>query len=297
MRGSFPSEVKGWAELTDAQRFFDEATKSHEWVFRGVPADWQLKTSLERARQEFGVGWAKLPDLEVKLIHEFVRRYRLYVREPVPKKDDTLEWLSLMRHHGAPTRLLDFTFSFMIAVYFAIEDAREDWPKADRVVWAVNKTWLTEAADRVAKRLGKRLYSLFRRYKRFRDGNAFREVFLNNRPALISPVGPYRMNQRLTVQQGLFLCPGNVSRPFQDNLHALDGWKDNVHPIRIAGSCRGELLEKLDRTAINRATLFPGLDGFAQSLRTRITLLKRLQSMEGRARTRINLDIKAMGEW
>src|SRR5881227_953261 len=37
-----------------------------------------------------------------------------------------LEWLALMQHYGAPTRLLDFTESFWIALYFAFEDAEED---------------------------------------------------------------------------------------------------------------------------------------------------------------------------
>src|SRR5438093_2893211 len=38
----------------------------------------------------------------------------------------TLEWLALMQHYGAPTRLLDFTYSFWIALFFAFEEAEND---------------------------------------------------------------------------------------------------------------------------------------------------------------------------
>jgi hypothetical protein len=41
-----------------------------------------------------------------------------------------------MQHHGAPTRLLDFTYSIYVAAYFALESA-----DADAAVWAVNAPW------------------------------------------------------------------------------------------------------------------------------------------------------------
>jgi len=44
-----------------------------------------------------------------------------------------------MQHHGAPTRLLDFTYSFYIAAYFALEESEKDC-----AIWALNMKWSVE---------------------------------------------------------------------------------------------------------------------------------------------------------
>jgi FRG domain len=57
------------------------------------------------------------------MLYEFKKRYHLY-SSVLPAPSDNVEWLALMQHHGAPTRLLDFTDSFYVAVHFAIVDRR-----------------------------------------------------------------------------------------------------------------------------------------------------------------------------
>jgi hypothetical protein len=53
----------------------------------------------------------------------------------------------------------------------------------------------------------------------------FRAVFMEADPPItFAPiVNPFRLHQRLVVQQGVFLCPGNIRRPFEKNLLALPG--------------------------------------------------------------------------
>ena len=86
-------------------------------------------------------------------------------------------------------------------------------------------------------------------------------------------MNPCRLNERLVIQQGVFLCPGDISIPFEDNLAELlsgDGSHDafTKFKINVDSTQRYEILQHLHRMNMNRATLFPGLDGFAQSLRT-----------------------------
>ncbi|NOU20106.1 MAG: FRG domain-containing protein [Bacteroidales bacterium] len=50
------------------------------------------------------------------------------------KIDSTLDWLCLMQHHGIPTRLLDWTESILIALYFAVREKNE----CDGYIFALN---------------------------------------------------------------------------------------------------------------------------------------------------------------
>src|SRR5216684_3693164 len=61
----------------------------------------------------------------------------------VPDDADSFHWLALMQHHGAPTRLLDFTWSPYVAAFFALERAT-----SDAAIWAINLPLLWTIHDR-----------------------------------------------------------------------------------------------------------------------------------------------------
>src|SRR5438445_12962767 len=91
----------------------------------------------------------------------------------------------------------------------------------------------------------------------------------------IWPVNPFRLNERLHAQQGVFLMPLDVSRSFMENLRDLGtptiGRK---HLWKINLSCnktfRKECLAELQRMNIQNQTLFRGLDGLARDLENRM---------------------------
>jgi hypothetical protein len=100
----------------------------------------------------------------------------------------------------------------------------------------------------------------------------FEKLFRKEPRKLVASINPFRLNERLVIQQGVFLFPGDISKPFDDNLEALlinQNPKEKLikYTIKADASVKREILYHLHRMNINRATLFPGLDGFAQSLK------------------------------
>lgn len=242
------------------------------WAFRGQDTLRFPATSLERHCRGLGLAGTAIVDLEVKLIRDFARHYHHYNRATPPPKGYTLEWLSILRHYGTPTRLLDLTYSFFIAAFFALETADDA-----AVIWALNVSGISrEAKALIAKALPKG-EELLRAYDSKRDDGPFRALFMAESPIrFVHSANPLRLNERLTIQQGVFLAPGDVTVSFEDNFLAVPCHADHIKQIVIDVGCRREVLRKLYSLGINSATLYPGLEGFARSLRTKSLILKDL---------------------
>jgi hypothetical protein len=233
-------------------------------LFRGQRvAAWPLKTSLERCCDHRSVAPEERRTIEDRVIREFRRAYHQFSGH-LPDRDAIVEWLSIMQHHGAPTRLLDFTYSVYVAAYFATEEADDD-----SVVWAVDGPWALQQARALLRLAGKR--EIERMEKPFMDDDekVVQALFMKEPyVAAAWPINPFRLNERLRVQQGAFLVQGDISKPFVQNLAALSRGKPvpQILKIVIRRSLRGDALRRLWSMDISRAALFPGLDGFARSL-------------------------------
>ena len=245
---------------SDAKHYFDALLdENRAWIFRGhYKAEWPLQPSLERILIRKPVDLA----IEKKIITEFKRRAHQYLAATeIPR--DLFEWLALMQHHGSPTRLLDWSRSPYISAFIAFEETYKE--EGDVAIWAIDSQWLQEcSAHRLAEAWGKPIIAEILRT----DEELERLMQCDVRVVL--PMEPERMNERLTIQQGLFLFPSGAELSFEAVLadYEKDDSRHHVRKVILPKSEGLNCLVDLLRMNINAASLFPGLDGFARSLRT-----------------------------
>ena len=104
---------------------------------------------------------------------------------------------------------------------------------------------------------------------------AFLKRFFQNNRNLVFPVEPFRMNRRYSLQQSIFVSTGNSSESFINQLSFLgEEITKAVIKIQLPSLLQKEVLRDLQRMNLNRASLFPDLDGYAASLRLRYNSLK-----------------------
>ena len=91
--------------------------------------------------------------LEAEMLPEFQKKARLHISpDHLPQRDDKLSWLALAQHHGVPTRLLDFTFSPYVALYFALRGRTRQEKRRPPVVWAIDQAALSEVGIKFSQR-------------------------------------------------------------------------------------------------------------------------------------------------
>ena len=272
-----PPNPLGALELFD--RLHSAPLNHADWVFRGQSHPWPLKPTLERIADPAIV--RRFGTVEKPLIREFMSRVHQYTAD-VPDEDDELGCLALMQHYGAPTRLLDWTMSPFVAAFFAVEKPPHGEPQEAPIIWAVNRRELIEDVLQVVRFEDPGIPpDQIAKAKEFLDTtptpvDAYRplEITLLKRRApfqrpLVIPDRPFKMNERLSVQQGVFLRVNPPNWSFEDGLRYVlakrkDGKGRALHKLRIAPEERLQLLKELHRMNISAESLYPGLDGFAR---------------------------------
>lgn len=225
------------------------------------------------------------------MLDDFKYRFPLYDSSKKIDENNHVEWLALMQHYGAPTRLIDFTSSIFVALHFALDGSYDK----DSVIWAIRrfdpekehiKAYCKE--NNCCTVTPEVLNAYFHKKA---------NTFINNKRGKdeineIIPVYPNIANQRITIQQGLFLMSSNLSISFEDVFNSVMGINDNTlnteivnllnasynrfaksgiknlvqFKIVIPRKFKWELTKLLHQMNISAETLFPGLEGMAKSL-------------------------------
>jgi hypothetical protein len=240
------------------------------WIFRGDTnyKAASIQSSIERFFCREGVSPGdQRRDVEEELIREFKRAYHQYAYH-LPESASTVEWLSLMQHYGAPTRLVDFTYSPYVATYFALEEDRSEY-----IVWGLNSNWANKLSLSALKRKHPKIAGTLNILAEPATDSpnltrAQRVFFQRPFARMAFPQNPFRLNERLRIQRGVFVLQGDLNSGFMDNLIALSGHykPTNALKLRLKKANRRKILKELHHMNIARTSLFPGIDGYAKSL-------------------------------
>ena len=266
---SSTKEVKFYTEpnpVTTVEELEKYLKLGDDWLFRAQSTRDALTTTLERncVKSDYDLE-NDAPKIELQMIRQFARVYDGIDSDRV--QNDRLYCLSLMRHFGAPTRLLDFTYSRYVAIYFALEYAYKACEDDNRsaAIWCINVRGLFNNVKRKNPEISQWINQ--RIENEGRDENTFHRLYFDNKYTFVCSENPVQLHRRLHLQQGVFLCPGNIRKSFQDNLfHPYENSTKDVRKVIFKPSHLMGDFQKYYRMNLTRESLFPGLDGFAQSM-------------------------------
>ena len=219
-------EVQDFAELSHllVERYL--RFRRGEWVFRGhADPEYRLVPTIGRARHTS----RSFEKFETSIFSMF-KRYAVSHLARLPTND--FDWLCVAQHHGLPTRLLDWSFNPLAALYFAVIDQ----PDRGAALWALRAT--TRISDEDVATLNP--LTIQKSYK-----------FL---PGSITP--------RLHAQEGLFTISSQPQEALEDELRP--DW--TLEKIVLPALCKERVRYLLHRQGISVSSLFPDLDGLCRQL-------------------------------
>lgn len=218
-------------------------TKNPIW-FRGhARKNWSLIPSLYRDNKK----------TEMDYIKEFKQRATLLVEEPRPKAYH--EWLFIMRHYRIPSRLLDWTESPLVGLFFAVYQNINE----DGVLWALRPLKLNR---NVPDYEDDGSLPSFDENEDFLEDYTLESILANPTPkaplAIIAP----RNSNRMQVQLSVFTINQNNNKP-------IDKVGDGTHVWKyiIPKNAKEKLRKELDILKITYFQLFPELIPASDTIR------------------------------
>jgi len=203
-----------------------------------------------------------LPDAlerEFEAIRYFQERAHVFIPSSVPERANFREWLCLMQHFCAPTRMLDWTSSFVVALYFAVTEEPVDRPGA---VWYFNgasvQKWMDERYPDAELPANEQDI--------FENLDAFVDWGMHKARPKICFVHSERKSERIMAQRGVFTICEQLFADHGSLLGSALMNEDFLCKIIISPEAKRFFRQYLSKLNVSAVTLFPGIDGLGRSI-------------------------------
>ena len=228
---------KSWIKFLDQ---ISEASRNIvEPFFRGqAKASWPLLPSLGRR------DYAKV--MENNLFYDFLTHSSSLVERGLQSWD----MLFMMRHHGLPTRLLDWTQSFSVALYFALESGSRSGAIYVMNPFRLNKATINEETLwHPETDLPNSYYDYFIAENRKQFPGSTLAILAN------------RTTARVIAQRAVFTIHADLDKNLEETCPAA------VQKFPIPRDALSDAKDFLQMAGVNHFSLFPDLDGLGTWLR------------------------------
>ena len=223
------------------------------FAFRGLAdADHVLSSSLVRL-----AGGADTRRLEMALLRNFSK----YAHVEGEFADSVWDWLALGQHRGLPTRLLDWTYSPLVALHFVTEPPEH--MNRDGVVWCVNFVEANKQLPAKLRRIMDREGSQTLTVDMLNAFPALADFDRLSRAPFLVFMEPPAIDRRILNQFALFSL---MSSPTADMDEWLRKHPDLCRRVIVPAALKWEIRDKLDQANVNERILFPDLDGLSRWL-------------------------------
>lgn len=215
-------------------KYIDENCTCGHFIFRGVQDKIFHKLIPSVGRNRF-----YSLENEKEIFYQFKRRSHSNMPS---NPTNNWEWLAIAQHYGLPTRLLDWTFSPLIALYFATQ------PK-------ITENILADCCEN-----GGAVYALH--FCNYINTEKDKDPFEYEKVGVFQP--PH-VASRITGQAGIFTIQPN---PGQELIYEKDErLPDDVIKIEFTKEAASKMQSQLFKIGVRHDMLFPDLDGMAKGVK------------------------------
>jgi hypothetical protein len=237
------------------------------WRGHADAVNWVLRPSVFRKRRN------GQPYDENALIDNFqMRAFGRLGHRPRPCSD--LEWLFLAQHYGLPTRLLDWTESPLVALYFAVseENCRGELADCNACLWAVapcklnkansNRSDPTNAQNGLISPENSVVQAIAMKALGWKDEDVERRT--GQAPSALPQfvaLQTFEIDERVVAQSGRFTL-----HSCEQAIESLADKDQYLRKFLIPASSKPTIRQRLKDLGIQKWNLFPDLQALAAGL-------------------------------